>query len=73
MGERIGDKGRQVITLDSKGCLIANERGLIGLLGVQDLIVVNVEDAIFVCHRDREQDLNKFLEFLKSQGFQNYL
>ena len=64
---------KDVVMMDAHGCLVDNRHGLVGLLGVDDLIVVNTKDTVFICHRDREQDVKQFCELLKKSGYEDYL
>jgi mannose-1-phosphate guanylyltransferase len=64
---------KHVVSMDATGCQVDSQHGLVGLLGVQDLIVVNTEDAVFICHRGRDQDVKKFRELLKELGYEDYL
>ncbi|MCF8563272.1 hypothetical protein LLE49_00745 [Alicyclobacillus tolerans] len=62
-----------VFGLESENNLVYCENGLVGLYGVRDLLVVQGKDAVFVCHRDKEQDIKKFLSELADAGFRDYL
>lgn len=61
------------LLLDSEGCIARSEEKLITLIGVKDLVVVEAEDAIFVCPKSRAQDAKKAVEALQSQGKDKYL
>ena len=37
------------------------------------LIVIHTEDTVFICHRNREQDIKLILELLQARGYQCYL
>ena len=43
------------------------------LLGVDDLIVVDTEDALLVCPVNRAQDVGKILDLMKRRGMEKYL
>jgi len=54
--------------IDAENCIIGNEAaGVIGVLGVKDLIIVRTGDAVLVCHRDRAQDVKKIVQKLREQ------
>lgn len=55
----------ETILLDVEGCAIVGGKKLIAGVGLKDLIVVDTEDALLVCHRDRSQDVKKLVEILK--------
>jgi mannose-1-phosphate guanylyltransferase len=45
---------------DAEGNIVfANGKHLVALLGVDDLIVIQTEDATLVCRKDRAQDIKK--------------
>jgi len=60
----IGD----VVAIDTKGCYIRSDGPLVGTLGVEDLLIVATSDAILVAHKDRDQDVKKLVDKLKSAG-----
>lgn len=57
-----------VITLDSKGCGIMAKDRLIAVIGVEDLVIVDTDDAILVCKKNHSQDVKKVVEILKQRG-----
>jgi mannose-1-phosphate guanylyltransferase len=60
--------GGRVLAVDSERVIAVPAGRLIALLGVTDLIVVDTEDAVLVCRRDRAQDIKKLTELLKERG-----
>ncbi|GMV99962.1 MAG: mannose-1-phosphate guanylyltransferase [Candidatus Hydrogenedentota bacterium] len=57
---------------DAKGCIVYNEPGgkrmAVGVVGVDDLIVVVTEDAVLVLPKDRAQDVRHTVAELKNRG-----
>ncbi len=47
----------RVITLDAHHNIVVGEKRLVALCGVSNLVVVETEDAILVCHRDAVQQI----------------
>jgi hypothetical protein len=45
--------------------MIFGDKRLVAVMGIQDLVIVDTEDALMVCSRDREQDVKKLVELLK--------
>lgn len=65
---------KQVITIDSQNNLVvANNEKVVSLLGVNDLIVVDTDDALLVCHKDKTGELKKVLAELKSRSLETKL
>lgn len=46
-----------VVRLDSSGNIVVGGRRTVALCGVHDLVIVETEDAILVCHRDAVQQI----------------
>jgi mannose-1-phosphate guanylyltransferase len=47
----------QVAVHDSKGNIVISSKRMIALCGVSDLIVIETDDAILVCHRDSAEHI----------------
>ena len=55
------------LTLESQGNLIVTDGSrMVCLLGVENLIVIQTEDATLICPRDRAQDIRRVVEALAS-------
>jgi mannose-1-phosphate guanylyltransferase/mannose-6-phosphate isomerase len=54
-----------VTAIDSSGCLAYSEHRLVGLVGVQNLIVVETSDAVLVADRGAAQDVKQLVDALK--------
>ena len=59
----IGD----VITLNTTNCYIESET-LVATIGVDNLVIVNTDDALLVCNKDQTQYVKKIVEFLKKNN-----
>ena len=57
-----------VINIDSKGCGIFGKNRLIAAIGLEDLVIVDTDDALLICKKDRSQDVRKIVEKLKEKG-----
>ncbi|HSI85960.1 MAG: mannose-1-phosphate guanylyltransferase [Candidatus Methylacidiphilales bacterium] len=66
----VDDKGNTVqgesVLHDSNGNIII-ARKLVALCGVSDLIIVETDDAILICPRDRAQDIKSLLPLLPAE------
>mgnify|MGYP000911945099 CR=1 FL=1 len=54
-----------VITINSKNCIIEGAEKLIAIVGVNNLIIVDTEDATLICDKDDAGDIKRVLENLK--------
>jgi len=58
----------EVLTIDARNVVVyGGADKLIALVGVEDLVVVDTEDALLVCRRDEAQRVREVLERLKSE------
>ncbi len=61
------------ILVDTSGSLILGSRRLVAAIGLEDMIIVDTEDALLVCPRSRAQDVKKIVEALRRAGKTSYL
>ncbi|MBQ4530350.1 MAG: mannose-1-phosphate guanylyltransferase [Lachnospiraceae bacterium] len=54
-----------VITIDTKNCIIEGQKKLIATVGIENLVIVDAEDATLICHKNNTGDIKKILENLK--------
>lgn len=62
-----------VITVDTENTIIQGGRKLIATVGIQDAIIVDSEDAILICEKDRAGDIKKVLQELRNRRMEEYL
>ncbi|WFR81218.1 mannose-1-phosphate guanylyltransferase/mannose-6-phosphate isomerase [Janthinobacterium rivuli] len=68
-GDANGNVVRGDVYLDGvRNCLVRAERRMVAVLGVQDLIVVETDDAILVAHKDQVQRVKQVVDHLKQAG-----
>ncbi len=56
------------IGINSENSLIIGGKRLIATIGINDLVIVDTEDALLICSRDQEQKVKNLVEMLKIQG-----
>jgi len=54
-----------VITINTSGSIILGGRKLIAAVGVENLVVVDTDDATLICDKNSTQDVKKVIENLK--------
>lgn len=64
-GEHVG--------IDTKGSLVHGGKRLVATIGLQDMIIVDTDDVLLVCPRDRAQDVKAVLDELQRRGRDGYL
>jgi hypothetical protein len=57
-----------VIGADSRNNLVYADGRAVALVGVEDLVVVETADAVFICPRDRAQDVKLIVSQLQAEG-----
>lgn len=62
-----------VITVDTKNAIIQGGKKLIATVGLENVIVVDTEDAILICEKDHAGDIKKVLENLRICNRTEYL
>ena len=58
---------------DAHGNFFWSPKKLIAAIGVHDLVVVETEDALLICPRERAQDVGKIVKWLESEKLSNLL
>lgn len=57
-----------ILTFDTSNCYIESERGIVSTIGVNNLIIINSDDAVLICNKDQSQDVKKIVEKLKKEN-----
>ena len=79
MGDHVRSDSRgnsvegEAILVDTRGSLIHGGRRLVAALGLEDMIIVDTEDALLVVPRSRAQDVKKVVEALRRARKTRYL
>jgi len=79
LGDRVraDDRGNSVegeaILVDTRGSLILSDRRLVAAIGLEDMIIIDSEDALLVVPRSRAQDVRKVVEALRRARKTRYL
>ncbi|MHB8612460.1 MAG: mannose-1-phosphate guanylyltransferase [Candidatus Dormibacteraceae bacterium] len=79
LGDRVraDDRGNSVegeaVLVDTRGSLILSDRRLVAAIGLDDMIIVDSEDALLVVPRSRAQDVRKVVEALRRARKTRYL
>lgn len=57
---------------DVKNTYVQSDGRMIAALGVDDLIIIDTDDAVLVTHRDRVQDVRQIVQRLKKEGHDSH-
>lgn len=60
------------ILADSKGCTVKSDRRMIGVVGVENLVVIDTPDALLVADKGHAANVKSIYAQLKEQGHETY-
>jgi mannose-1-phosphate guanylyltransferase/mannose-6-phosphate isomerase len=63
----------EAVLVDTTGSLVFGDRRLVAAIGLEDVIIVDTEDAVLVVPRSRAQDVRKVVDALKRARKTRYL
>lgn len=58
-------KGEHLGIDTNKSLIYGQPKKLIATIGLENLIIVDTEDALLICHKDRSQDIKKLVEKIR--------
>lgn len=58
----------RVLAADSRNSLVYADSRAVALVGVEDLVVIETADAVFICPRGRAQEVKRIVERLQRDG-----
>ena len=67
-----GDASDIRVILDTRDTLVVSDR-LTVAIGVEDIVVVDTDDVLLICHKDRTQDVKQVVDYLRENGNEEYL
>ena len=61
-----------VVVFDSENSMIISEKKLAAAVGLDNMIVINTDDALLICPQDRSQDVKRIVDVLKEKKAEEY-
>ncbi|MHC4872584.1 MAG: mannose-1-phosphate guanylyltransferase [Planctomycetota bacterium] len=61
-----------VVAIDSSNCHVESSR-MVALVGVENLTIVETDDAVLICESSRAEEVKKIVETLKNEGREELL
>jgi mannose-1-phosphate guanylyltransferase len=58
---------------DSNNNLILSTEGFTGVIGADNLLIVNTKEGLLVCRRDRSQEVKEIVDYLKRKGLTDFI
>ncbi|MEC9490919.1 MAG: mannose-1-phosphate guanylyltransferase [Halanaerobiales bacterium] len=75
--KKVDEQGNVVVGkhygIDTKNSIIHSTDKLITTIGLDNIVIVNTEDAVLICDKKRAQDVKKIREILSEEGLDDYL
>jgi mannose-1-phosphate guanylyltransferase len=66
--------GEHVVVYDTHRCMVHNQKGkLIVLQGLEDYIVVDTDDVLLICRKEKEQEIKEYVAEVKRNKGDRYL
>lgn len=59
-----------VISINTKNCLIISQERLIGTVGIENLIVIDSGDSLLICRRGHSEDVKEVVDHIKRKHIQ---
>jgi mannose-1-phosphate guanylyltransferase len=63
----------QHIGRETTGVIVYSPGRLVTTIGVSDLIIVQTDDVLLICSKDRDQEVRDIVQFLQQRGHTTYL
>ena len=63
----------RVVQKDTRNSYIYSPGKVVATIGVEDLIIVNTDDALLVCRKGRSQEVKEISDYLKRKQMNEYL
>ena len=63
----------QVLAEGCRNTLVLGNKKLIATIGLNDVVVVDTDDALLICRQDRSQEVKKIVDHLKARKLFSYL
>lgn len=61
------------ILVDSRNCVVFGNKRLVAASGLEDIIIVDEEDSLLICHKDKAQGVKEIVDRLHSMGRRDLL
>lgn len=63
----------QHVGIDTVNCIIAGDEKLVATLGVRDLVIIQSDDVVLVCQKERDQDVKELVKKLRAFNLREFL
>lgn len=60
------------VAIDTRGCVVVSPGKLVATVGVEDLVIVETDDALLVCRKEQAQDVRRVIEALEKRKLEQF-
>ncbi len=61
------------LALDTQDTLVFSSKRLVATIGIKGMVIVDTEDALLVCPKEREQEVRRVVNLLKEEQYRHWL
>ena len=61
------------ISIDTKNTLVFGSKRMIATMGIEDLMIIDTDDVVMICAKEREQDVKALVEQLIKESQSQYI
>ncbi|HZD56305.1 MAG TPA: sugar phosphate nucleotidyltransferase [Anaerolineales bacterium] len=61
-----------LVDMDSQNNIIYSDEGLVGLIGIEDMVVIRQGEVLLVCPKERAHEVKELVAVLGKQGLERY-
>ena len=65
--------GEKCVDVGSKSSLVWSNNRIVATIGLDNVIVVDTDDALLVCAKDKAQDVRKIVQMLKAKNLRKHI
>lgn len=62
-----------VISVNTRNCLVSGHEKLISIVGLQDIIIIDSEEALLICPRKQSEDVKEIVKTMRRKNINHYL
>ncbi|MBI5119128.1 mannose-1-phosphate guanylyltransferase [Candidatus Poribacteria bacterium] len=63
----------EVVSIESTGNIIHSTKKLVAVIGLKNIVIIETDDALLVCPKERAPEVRRVVEELKKRGLDAYL
>lgn len=62
-----------ILSIDTNNTLVLSDKRLITIIGLKNMVIVDTDDALLICPKNRSQEVRDIVSKLENEGKQQYL